>query len=111
MDRRPSFRCRSFLSILGLLLILSCATAATVRAEGIEFSGTVLASDTAAGKLVVKKDDGGTRFTFVVSDKTQFAGGGPKKLAEVKKGDHVTVKYVVDGTRYVAHTITVSSTP
>src|SRR3982751_3395929 len=107
MDMRHSFHCRSFLSILTLLLILSCVTAATVHAQGAEFSGTVLAADAAAGKLVVKKDDGGTRFTFVVNDKTQFAGGGPKNLAEVTKGDHITVKYVVEGTRYVARTVTV----
>src|SRR5919107_2301296 len=109
MDRRLSFHCRSFVSILSLLLILSCAIAAPVHAQGTEFSGTVLAAEAAAGKLVVKKDDGGTRFTFVVDDKTQFAGGGPKGLAGVKKGDHVTVKYVVEGTRYVARAITVRS--
>lgn len=73
---------------------------------GVEFPGTVLAVDLAAGKLTVKKDDGGTRFTFSINDKTQFAGAGLTALADIKKGDRVIVRYVVTGSQYVAQTVT-----
>ena len=63
---------------------------------GTDFAGTVLTVDPAAGKLGVKKEGGGTRFTFVVNDKTQFSGPGLTSLKDVKKGDGVTVTvYVV----------------
>ena len=80
----------------------------SVHAEtGTDFAGTVLSVDAAAGKLAVKKEPGGTRFTFVVNDKTQFSGAAVKCLADLKKGDNVTVKYVVSGSQYMAQTITV----
>jgi hypothetical protein len=72
-------------------------------AEGTDFSGIVLLVDSAAGKLTVKKD--GTRFTFVVNDKTRFEGG-PQSLADLKKGDGVTVQYQVSSSQYVALKVT-----
>ena len=92
----------------GILLALSLAVlylglGSPAPAQGpTDFAGTVLTVDAAAGKLSVKKADGGTRFTFVVNDKTQFAGAGVKGLADVKKGDSVTVTYVVSGSQYIA---------
>jgi len=91
-----------------ILFALSLATLYLVlgypaRAQGqTDFAGTVLSVDAPAGKLSVKKADGGTRFTFVVNDKTQFAGVGVKNLADVKKGDSVTVTYVVSSSQYIA---------
>ena len=70
----------------------------------VDFPGTVLLADQAAGKLAVKKTDGGTRFTFVVNEKTKFEGGA-KTLADVKKGDSVTVTYVVSGSQYLAQKV------
>jgi Cu/Ag efflux protein CusF len=67
----------------------------------VEFPGTVLKVDDAAGKLTVKKD--GTRFTFVVDGRTQYAG--VKALKEIKAGDIVTVSYIVMGSQYVAQKI------
>jgi len=69
--------------------------------NAVEFPGTVLKVDDAAGKLTVKKD--GTRFTFVVDGRTQYAG--VKALKEIKAGDAVTVTYVTMGTQYVAQKI------
>ena len=98
---------RLFVLLVGVLLVVSCAGAAVVHAqEGTDFQGTVLTADPGSGKLIVKKDEGGTRFTFVVNDKTQFTGTGIKNLADMKKGDHVIVTYLVNGTQYVAQKIT-----
>lgn len=97
---------RTLILLVSVFLIIFCPRAAAVHAQGTDFQGTVLTADPAAGKLVVKKDDGGTRFTFVVNDKTQFGGSGLKTLADMKKGDHVIVTYVVNGTQYVAQKVT-----
>jgi hypothetical protein len=98
---------RTFVLLVSMLLVLSCAGAAAVHAQGgTDFQGTVLTADPASGKLIVKKDEGGTRFTFVVNDKTQFIGGGPNNLADMKKGDHVIVTYQLNGTQYVAQKVT-----
>ncbi|MBI5777748.1 MAG: hypothetical protein HY444_10215 [Nitrospirae bacterium] len=67
----------------------------------VDFPGTVLKVDDAAGKLTVKKD--GTRFTFVVDGRTQYAG--VKALKEIKAGDVVTVTYIVMGSQYIAQKI------
>ena len=94
-----------------LWLVALCASwllssAAPVFSEsGTEFGGTVLAVDAAAGKLTVKKEGGGTRFTFVANDKTRFEGSGLKSLKDVKKGDSVTVMYVVTGSQYFAQKV------
>ncbi|HET8580301.1 MAG TPA: hypothetical protein VFL31_04815 [Nitrospiraceae bacterium] len=87
-------------------LSLCLITVASVFAQsGTDFLGTVLMVDLAAGKLSVKKIEGGTRFTFVVNDKTQFEGAGLKSLKDVKKGDNVTVNYVVTGAQYIAQKV------
>jgi hypothetical protein len=96
--------------VLGLVLL--CAGLAlldggpTVAQAGTDFAGTVLSVDAAGGKFAVKKDAGGTRFTFVANDKTKFDGAGLKGLADLKKGDHVTVTYAVSGSQYLAEHVT-----
>lgn len=103
---------RMRLELDGLLVVLLIVGAALIPAgsvfaeTGTEFSGSVVMADAAAGKLAVKKEGGGTRFTFVVSDKTQFEGPGLKSLRDVKKGDHVTVTYLVSGVQYLAQKVT-----
>lgn len=98
---------RTLILFVSVFLVIVCPRAAAVHAQGgSDFQGTVLAADPAAGKLVVKKDEGGTRFTFVVNDKTQFTGSGFKSLADIKKGDHVIVSYLVNGRQYVAQNVT-----
>jgi hypothetical protein len=97
---------RMLILLVSVFLIIVCPRVAAVHAQdGTDFKGTVLA-DPAAGKLIVKKDEGGTRFTFVVNDKTQFTGSTLKSLADIKKGDHVMITYVVNGSQYVAQKVT-----
>ena len=99
-------RHRALVLLLGVLLVVCWADAAAVYAQvGTDFKGTVLA-DPAAGKLIVKKDEGGTRFTFVVNEKTQFMGSGLTSVADIKKGDHIIVNYVMNGSQYVAQKVT-----
>lgn len=75
---------------------------ALARAEGgTEFVGMVLSVDAASGKFAVKKDGGGSRFTFVANEKTHF-DGGVKTVKDLKKDDHVTVLYQVQGSQYTA---------
>ena len=69
--------------------------------NAVDFPGTVLKVDDAAGKLTVKKE--GTRFTFVVDGRTQYAG--VKALKEIKAGDAVTVTYITMGSQYIAQKI------
>jgi Cu/Ag efflux protein CusF len=96
---------QTLLLVLSMCLAVFCCTATAGRAQaGTDFAGTVLKIDAAAGKVAVKKDEGGTRFTFVVHEKTQF-GSGLKSLADLKTGDHVVVNYVVKGSQYLAESI------
>lgn len=74
--------------------------------SGAEFPGTVLMVDQATGKFAVKKDSGGTRFTFVATDKTKFQGAGLTALKDLKKDDQVTVLYHVQGSQYLAISVT-----
>ena len=91
---------RGTVLIPAMTALLSAIGAWAVAAEPVDFPGTVLSVDAAAGKLAVKKDGGGTRFTFVVTDKTQFQGLAGVK--GVKKDDHVLVQYQVEGGKYLA---------
>jgi hypothetical protein len=79
-----------------------------VRAEGgTAFVGTVLSVDAASGKFAVKKDGGGSRFTFVANEKTHFDGGA-KAVKDLKKDDHVAVLYQVQGSQYLALNVTLT---
>jgi hypothetical protein len=72
----------------------------------IEFPGTVLSVDLTAGKFAVKKDGGGTRFTFVANDKTKFQGAGLTSFKDLKKDDKVMVLYHVQNSQYLAISVT-----
>jgi hypothetical protein len=73
---------------------------------GADYPGTVVMVDATAGKLAVKKEGGGSRFTFVVNDKTQFGGPGLKSLQDLRQGAAVTVNYIVNGSQYIALKVT-----
>ena len=92
--------------ILAITALLGILGTWAVAGEPVDFPGTVLNVDAAAGKLAVKKDGGGTRFTFVVTDKTRFQGQGLTRLKDLKKDEHVLVQYQVEGGKYLAVTIT-----
>jgi hypothetical protein len=94
---------KTFVLMTGLMTCLLLTTVSS--SAGTDFPGTVLMVDPGAGKLSVKKEQGGTRFTFVVNDKTKFDGPGWKSLADVKKGDQVNVTYAVSGSQYIAEHI------
>jgi len=93
------------LLLAGIILAAWAGQSQVLAADApVEYPGTVVMVDAAAGKLAVKKEGGSTRFTFVVNDKTQFDGGA-KSLKDLKKDDKVTVSYVVNGSQYLAQKI------
>jgi hypothetical protein len=93
----------TFLAPLALIFLLAMAGPA-IAGEVVEFPGSVISADAVAGKLAVKKDGGGTRFSFTMTDKTRFQG--VSGLKELKKDDHVVVQYHVEGSKYLAVTVT-----
>lgn len=108
MVRRARVTWRQYGTVL-LASVLLIAWAyeyhAVAADDAVDYPGTVVLVDVAAGKLAVKKEGGGTRFTFVVNGKTQFQGSA-KSLKDLQKGDNVTVTYVVNGSQYLAQRIT-----
>jgi hypothetical protein len=88
------------LQTVALIMAIWCGV--TQAETGTEFPGTVLMVDHATGKFAVKKDPGGTRFTFVANDKTQFLGTGFSSLKDLRKDERVIVLYQVQGSQYVA---------
>ena len=93
-----------------VVLVVACVcTMSVVSAQtdkGIEFQGTVLTVDLTAGKFAVKKDGGGTRFTFVANDATKFQGTGLASLKDLQRDDKVMVLYHVQGSQYLAISVT-----
>jgi hypothetical protein len=87
---------------LACLISLLPASFGSVQAAGpVEFSGTVVVADPAAGKMAIKKEAGGTRFTFVTNEKTQWEKG-LTGIQDLKKDDRVVVLYQVQGSQYLA---------
>jgi hypothetical protein len=103
-DASKSMQCRLAVAI-GFVVLLAVAVTSVQSGEGTEFPGTVVSVDLAAGKFAVKKDGGGTRFTFVTDDKTAYSGMGLTSVKDLKKDDHVLVTYQVKGTKYVATSV------
>jgi len=91
--------------LLASITLVALALPAWAADAGTDYPGTVVMVDASAGKLAVKKEGGGSRFTFVVNDKTQFEGG-LKSLKDVKQGSAVVVKYVTEGSQYTALKVT-----
>jgi hypothetical protein len=90
-------------ALLFLVAFLCMPSVSAASAEsGTEFVGTVLMVDETAGKFAVKKESGGTRFTFTANDKTQFHGAGLASMKDLKKDDQVVVVYQVKGSQYIA---------
>jgi hypothetical protein len=85
-----------------VVLMSSIATAGQAwAATEVEFAGTVIAADAKTGKIAVKKESGGTRFTFVTNEQTRWESG-LKGIGDLKKDDHVVVGYQVQGSQYIA---------
>ena len=92
--------------IVGLILIPFLGFSLVHAGEVTEFPGTVIKVDQATGKFAVKKDGGGTRFTFIANKETKFSGAGLASLKDLKKDDHVMVLYHVKGSQYLAASVT-----
>jgi hypothetical protein len=91
-----------WLPVLFLFVVMNGYATGRAEAAGeVEFPGTVISADAKTGKLVVKKESGGTRFTFVTNDHTRWEGG-PKGIDDLKKDDHIVVWYQVQGSQYIA---------
>ena len=99
-------RAAGLLAIAIALTIELGMQAQAMAQQVVEFAGTVLSIDVGAKKFAVLKEGGGTRFTFVANDQTQFKGEGLKTLSNLKKGDAVTVIYRVVGSQYQAQVVT-----
>jgi len=100
----------SFKPSWAILLIVACTCLMSIGLSqadnGIEFPGTVLTVDLTTGKFAVKKDSGGTRFTFVANDKTKFQGTGLASLKDLHKDDKIVVLYQMQGSVYLAISVT-----
>ncbi len=89
------------LTLAGLVSLFPASFESVQAAGPVEFAGTVVMTDSAAGKIAIKKEAGGTRFTFVTNDKTQWEHG-LKGIQDLKKDDRVVVLYQVQGSQYLA---------
>jgi hypothetical protein len=88
--------------LLVLALMSGIATAGPAAAAGeVEFPGTVISADPKSGKVAVKKESGGTRFTFVTNEQTHWESG-LKGIEDLRKDDHIVVWYQVKGSQYIA---------
>lgn len=93
---------RNRMAAVYVLFALSLMTAAPTHAAGeVEFLGTVIKADAETGKLAVKKESGGTRFTFVTNEQTRWEQG-LTGIGDLKKDDRVVVTYHTQGTQYIA---------
>jgi hypothetical protein len=101
--RRLGSDCSTWLPMFLLVVLVSgYATAGQAEAAGeVEFPGTVISADAKTGKMAVKKESGGTRFTFVTNDQTRWENG-LKGIDDLKKDDHIVVWYQVKGSQYIA---------
>jgi hypothetical protein len=92
--------------VLCLVFVHAIASTGWGGAAGeVEFAGTVLTADAKTGKIAVKKESGGTRFTFVTNEQTRWEGG-LKGIGDLKKDDHVVVVYQMQGAQYLALRVT-----
>src|SRR5438132_8072650 len=88
MRAKPKVRARDYVMLTWFFLSLCLIAIGPALAEsGTDFPGTVLMVEPAAGKLSVKKDGGGTRFTFVVNDK--------RSEEHTSNSSHTVISYAV----------------
>lgn len=104
MRNRHSLLQRIASAISPLTLTFLVMSLPALAGEAVDFPGTVIAADAAANKLAVRKDGGGTRFSFTVTEKTRFQG--VTGLKDLKKDEHVVVQYQVEGGKYLAIAVT-----
>ena len=106
MEAHKAIKCGLAAVVACLVVMLATGFSPLQAGEGTEFPGTVLMVDYATGKFAVKKDGGGTRFTFVANEKTKFSGTGLTSLKDLRKDDQVVVLYQVQVSQYRAASVT-----
>ena len=85
----------------------SAPMSAPAKAKMEKFSGTLEKVDEAAKEIVVKK--GTDEKTFSLSDRTEFMQGKKAlSFGDLKKGEHVSVRYKMDGDKLTAEKVYVS---
>ncbi len=86
---------------LTAFLFLFCGTALADDQNAVEFSGKVKKVILKKNKVAVMDPATKKRFTLLVNDQTKMTGWGG--LADIKKGDPISGKYIVtDKGLYVA---------
>lgn len=84
------------------------APSAPAKAKMEKFSGTVEKVDEAAKEIVVKK--GSDEKTFSWGDQTKFMQGKKElTFSDLKKGEHVSVRYRMEGSKLAAEKVYVST--
>lgn len=84
------------------------APSAPAKAKMEKFSGTVEKVDEAAKEIVVKK--GSDEKTFSWGDQTKFMQGKKElTFSDLKKGEHVSVRYRTEGSKLAAVKVYVST--
>ena len=87
--------------VLGLSVAVACAAEGAAQTK----TGTVKKVDVTAKQIVVMVK---RELTFTVTDATQIVqGDAPKKLADIKVDDKVSVEYVKDGETRTAKKIAI----
>ncbi|HUK55132.1 MAG TPA: hypothetical protein VLY20_00550 [Nitrospiria bacterium] len=73
----------------------------------IPYSGQVVKVDAAEHQMIVKNPQSGGRIKFAVTDGTAITAGNEKKrLGDIKAGEAVDIEYALEGSKYIAHKIT-----
>ena len=78
---------------LTAFLFLFCQAAFADDPNAVEFSGKVKKVMVEKNKVAVKDPATKKRFTLIVNDQTKMTGWGG--LADIKKGDPISGKYIV----------------
>ena len=94
------------LTVLGMMVLgLSVAVACAAEGQAQTKTGTVKKVDVAGKQIVVLV---ARELTFTVTDSTQIVqGDAPKKLADIKVDNQVSVEYVKEGETRTAKKIAI----
>ncbi len=95
-------RIKSLLYVVGMaILIFSFLSGQAFSGEDVSFSGSVKKVLAKKNKVAIKDPVNKKRFTVIINDQSKLTGYSG--IAEIKKGDTVSGKYVVtDKGLYIA---------
>jgi hypothetical protein len=98
--------------LLALAVVAFVATlpAVALQAQGQAHQGKVVSA--ADGKLIMTDKDGKNEHTHMIAANTKITlDGKPAKLAELKRGQNVTVTTSKEGDKVVVSSVSAVSTP